>query len=115
MIRSIRHGMLAMFVLAGVNVHASAEQTIPVTPTTVGTNLDALRAYLRGKSAIEFVTTFEASYAASDDNVRGKAHVVFSRPNMFRVEADAANDSYVLVSDGSVLTIYDAKRRQYAE
>ena len=115
MIHPIRYGILAILILAGVNFHASAEQAIPATPSTVGTNLDALRAYLRGKSAIEFVTTFEASFAASDDNVRGKAHVVFRRPNMFRIEADAANNSFVLVSDGSVLTIYDARRRQYAE
>jgi hypothetical protein len=116
MSRCVEHAMVTMLVLASLSgLTASAENKASVAPATAHANLDSLRRYLNEKSDIEFVTTFEAAYAASDDNVRGKAQVIFRRPNLFRVEAVAANDSYVFVSDGAVLTIYDARKKQYAE
>src|SRR4051794_17704163 len=94
---------------------AVAEQATQMTTPASRADLDELRAYLKRNSAIEFETTFAASDAASDDNVKGKAHFVFRRPNMFRIEAEAANESYVYVSDGTSMTIYDTRRKLFSQ
>ena len=46
---------------------------------------------------------------------RGTAHFVIGRANLLRVEITAPNFSYLLVSDGDVLTIYNQIINKYAQ
>lgn len=43
----------------------------------------------------------------------GAANFFIGRPNLLRVKLSGSDFSYLIVSDGKVLTIYDGKKRKY--
>lgn len=73
----------------------------------------ALSEYLRS-NPLDFQTTFNAQDASLGAS-RGSAHFFIERPNLLRVEVSAPAFSYLLISDGTVFTIYDRNKRKYAQ
>ena len=66
-------------------------------------------------SPLEFQTSFEARSDILGLGLRGSVRVLLLRPNLFRMETTSARSSYVLISDGKVLTIYDPRKREFAQ
>jgi hypothetical protein len=65
-------------------------------------------------NAIQFSTTYSAQNVALGSS-RGIAHFFVERPNLLHIEFSGSGFSYLMTSDGKILTIYDAKTRKYAQ
>jgi len=65
-------------------------------------------------NALDFETSFDAS---SDGNelYRGKGHFIIHQPNALRADIELKSASYLVISDGTVLTIYDPQQKKYAQ
>lgn len=63
-------------------------------------------------SPLDFRTSFVAQ---SDTPLRGSLQFLIQRPNLFRIESVVERDSYVIVSDGQVMTIYVPKEKKFAQ
>jgi len=63
---------------------------------------------------LDFETAFDAS---SDGNelYRGKGHFLIQRPNDLRAEITLGHNTYLIISDGTVLTIYDEQQHKYSQ
>ena len=72
-----------------------------------------LSEYLR-EDALDFTTSY-VSQNRSLGTSRGSAHFVIGRANLLRVEITAPNFSYLLVSDGDVLTICNQIISKYTQ
>jgi outer membrane lipoprotein-sorting protein len=59
-----------------------------------------------GSNALDFQTTFDAR-SETVGTVRGSVHFLIQRPNFFRIEGTAGHTTFVLVSDGQTMTIYN--------
>jgi hypothetical protein len=69
--------------------------------------------YLKN-NAIQFSTTYSAQNVALGSS-RGIAHFFVERPNLLHIEFSGSGFSYLMTSDGKILTIYDEKTRKYAQ
>jgi hypothetical protein len=61
---------------------------------------------------------FQTSYDSRNTSLgasRGSAKFFVARPNLLRVELSGNGFSYLIVSDGKLFTIYDEKKRKYAQ
>ena len=67
-----------------------------------------------GSDPLDFQTTI-VSRDEYLGTVRGKAHFVIRRPNAFRIEGSLGRASYILVSDGQTMTIYNPHEQKFAE
>ncbi len=72
-----------------------------------------LRDYLVSKP-LDFQTTFVA-HSDTLGTLRGSLHFLVQRPNLFRIESSSGHGSYVVISDGKVMTIYKPKDEKYAQ
>lgn len=70
-----------------------------------------LRDYL-DNNPLDFKTSF---VVGGDAPFRGSMQFFIQRPNLFRVESTIAHRSYVIVSDGQVMTIYVPKDKKFAQ
>ena len=105
----------AMFATTGL---AQVEIPTPSPQATTASGEPAavfsrLRDYLVSKP-LDFQTTF---VARSDTlgTLRGTLHFLVQRPNLFRIESSSGHGSYVVISDGKVMTIYKPKDLKYAQ
>ena len=69
--------------------------------------------YLKS-SPLDFETSFDAR-SQGDELYRGTAHFLIRRPNLLRIETSSGDRSYVVISDGKVLTIYNPHLRKFAQ
>ena len=69
--------------------------------------------YLKN-NAIQFVTSYDAQ-SISLGSSRGSARFYVERPNLLRIELSGDGFSYLMTSDGKVFTIYDEKKKKYAQ
>jgi hypothetical protein len=69
--------------------------------------------YLRN-NAIQFTTTYDAKNLSLGAS-RGTARFYIERPNLLHIDLSGNGFSYVMTSDGKVLTIYDEKTKKYAQ
>ncbi len=69
--------------------------------------------YLKN-NPLDFETSFNAT---SDGNelYSGTGHFLIQRPNQLHAEITLAGGSYLVISDGTILTIYDTKRHKYSQ
>lgn len=72
-----------------------------------------LNDYLRS-SDVQFQTSYDSRNTSLGAS-RGTARFFVARPNLLRVELSGSGFSYLIVSDGTVFTIYDEKKRKYAQ
>ena len=72
-----------------------------------------LRDYVKS-NPIDFETSFNAQTQGTE-LFKGKAHFLIRQPNLLRVETSAGERSYLIVSDGKILTIYSPRQRKYAQ
>lgn len=66
------------------------------------------------KNPVDFETSFDAQ---SDGNelYRGKGHFIIRQPNALRADTTLGHNTYVVVSDGSVLTIFNPQDKRYSQ
>lgn len=69
--------------------------------------------YLKNNS-IQFTTSYDAQNISLGSS-RGTAHFYVERPNLLRIELSGDGFSYLMTSDGKVFTIYDEKKKKYAQ
>jgi hypothetical protein len=65
-------------------------------------------------NAIEFTTSYDAQNVSIGAS-RGQAHFYIEHPNLLRIELSGNGFSYLMISDGKLLTIYDEKAKRYAQ
>jgi hypothetical protein len=72
-----------------------------------------LRDYLK-KGPLDFETSFDAR-SQGTELYRGLVHFIVSQPNLLRIEASSGDRSFILISDGKLLTIYNPGLHKYAQ
>jgi outer membrane lipoprotein-sorting protein len=72
-----------------------------------------LRDYLVS-NPLDFQTTFTAR-SDTLGTLQGTLHFLVQRPNLFRIESSSGHGSYVVISDGKVMTIYKPRDQKYAQ
>src|SRR6185503_19546573 len=72
-----------------------------------------LRDYVKS-SPLDFETSFDARMLG-DELYRGSSHFLIWQPNLVRIETNSGNRSYLTVSDGKVMTIYNPRQRKSAQ
>ena len=72
-----------------------------------------LRDYVKS-SPLDFETSFDARMLG-DELYRGSSHFLIRQPNLVRIETDSGNRSYLTISDGKVMTIYNPRQRKFAQ
>jgi len=109
---SVFTGMIATTCLAQVEPSAPSSQVTAASgePAAV---FGRLRDYLVSKP-LDFQTTFTA-HSDTLGTLRGALHFLVQRPNLFRIESSSGHASYVVISDGKVMTIYKPKDQKYAQ
>jgi hypothetical protein len=83
------------------------------TSSDPGGVLQRLHDYLKS-SPLDFETSFDARMQG-DELFRGSVHFLIGRPNLLRIETNSGRNSYVVISDGKVMTIYDPRQRKFAQ
>ncbi len=83
------------------------------TPSEPAATFGRLRDYLVSKP-LDFQTTFVA-HSDTLGTLQGSLHFLVQRPNLFRIESSSGHGSYVVISDGKVMTIYKPKEGKYAQ
>jgi hypothetical protein len=63
---------------------------------------------------LDFESTFDAS-SDGNDLYHGKAHFIVRQPNDLRAEITLENSTYLVISDGTILTIYDPQQKKYSQ
>lgn len=69
--------------------------------------------YLKN-NAIDFTTSYKAQNVSLGSS-QGAGHFYVTHPNLLRIELTGADFSYLMTSDGKVFTIYDKKKKKYAQ
>ncbi len=95
-----------------------AESAVPQTADEAAAD-DTRQAFARlddylKNNAIQFTTSYDAQNVSLGAS-RGNGHFYVERPNLLRIELSGAGFSYLMISDGKVFTIYDEKKRKYAQ
>jgi hypothetical protein len=108
--------MLASVCLA----QAQTEPSKNAPPNSGGTvsnevrgTFDRLKNYI-ANNPLDFDTSFNAR-ADGNELYRGSIHFLLRQPNLLRAEASYGEASYVVVSDGTVMTIYNPAQRKYSQ
>jgi hypothetical protein len=103
--------LLAFSFLALItNASAPAGAGIDGAAQTAFQNLDA---YLQN-NPLDFETSFDAS-SGGNELYRGKGHFIIHQPNALRADITLAHGSYLVTSDGQILTIYNPQQKKYAQ
>lgn len=79
----------------------------------VRATFERLNNYIKS-NPLDFETSFEAR-AGGDELYRGSIHFLLSQPNLLRAEASYGEASYLVVSDGTVMTIYSPAQKKYSQ
>ena len=77
--------------------------------------LRAFRSYMETEPEMNFQTTFRASSTLLDTKSQGTAEFVTKLPNLLRASMKGSGNTYQYVSDGTLLTIYNARSNEYAD
>jgi outer membrane lipoprotein-sorting protein len=105
--------MLTMTCVAQDQPQPSTPLETTPAPRGIGATFRLLRDHLRG-SPLDFQTSFTAE-SDLHGTMQGKSHFLIQQPNLFRIETASGDDTYVAISDGRVMTIYNPKERKFAE
>ena len=74
---------------------------------------ERLNNYIKS-NPLDFETTFEAR-AGGDELYRGSVHFLLRQPNQLRAEASFGEATYLVISDGTVMTIYNPQQRKFSQ
>ncbi|AGK59529.1 periplasmic protein-like protein [Hyphomicrobium denitrificans 1NES1] len=96
--------------LAENGIPKATDQAVEDDTRKAFTHLDD---YLKN-NAIKFTTSYDAQ-SISLGTSRGAARFYVERPNLLRLELSGDGFSYLMISDGKVFTIYDEKKKKYAQ
>jgi outer membrane lipoprotein-sorting protein len=105
--------MFAMTCLAQDQPQPPTSLEATPAPRGIGATFRLLHDHLRG-SPLDFQTSFTAE-SDLHGTIQGKSHFLIQQPNLFRIETASGDDTYVAISDGRVMTIYNPKERKFAE
>jgi outer membrane lipoprotein-sorting protein len=78
-----------------------------------GSGLQSIADYLVS-NPLDFQTTFTAR-SDTLGTLQETLHFLVQRPNLFRIESSSGHGSYVVISDGKVMTIYKPRDQKYAQ
>lgn len=79
------------------------------------TTFKNLNAYITS-NPLDFETTFSSRSGVIDtDLLNGKSHFVMVQPNLMRLDSTSSKGSFLVISDGKTLTIFDKKNGRYAQ
>jgi len=118
--RSLLYPLVA-WILASPSLAQDQTETPKFAPSDLATSASGepdaifkrLHDYLKS-SPLAFETSFDAR-SQGDELYRGSAHFLIRQPNLLRIETSSGDRSYVVISDGKVLTIYNPHLRKYAQ
>jgi outer membrane lipoprotein-sorting protein len=65
-------------------------------------------------NTLDFKTSVD-SRSETLGTMRGSVHYLIKRPNLFRIDGSIGGDTYALVSDGQVMTIYNAGEQRFTD
>ena len=82
-------------------------------PSEVVVIFKRLQDYMKS-SPLDFETSFDAR-ADGDELFRGSVHFLIRQPNRLRAESSFGDASYLVISDGTVMTIYNPKQRKFSQ
>ena len=112
---------LAAWMLASTCVAQAQTESPKLAPSDLAANassepgvmLKRLHDYVKS-SPLDFETSFDARMQG-DELFRGSVHFLISRPDLLRIETNSGRNSYVVISDEKVMTIYDPRQRKFAQ
>ncbi len=83
------------------------------TSVTTKATFKKLDDYLQN-NALDFETAFNAT---ADGNAlyRGTGHFIMQQPNALRADTNLQGNTYLVISDGSALTIYNQRQKKYSQ
>jgi outer membrane lipoprotein-sorting protein len=105
--------MFAMTCLAQDQPQPPTSLGATSAPRGIGATFRLLRDHLRG-GPLDFQTSFTAE-SDLHGTMQGKSHFLIQQPNRFRIETASGDDTYVAISDGRVMTIYNPRERKFSE
>ena len=118
-IRSCRSALVCLSIALMLPPATRAAEAAPPAPSPATTETESTyRAQFVQLSEYLSENALETSYVSQNRSLgtsRGTAHFVIGRPNLLRVEITAPNFSYLLISDGDVLTIYNQIINNYTQ
>jgi len=85
----------------------------PDGPKEIGATFKELRKYFRA-NPLDFRTSFTAN-SGFRRTIQGSTHFLIQEPNLFRIETTSGDDTYVAISDGRVMRIYNPREQKFAE
>ena len=109
-------GLLCAWIFAATSVAQAESPTASPPGTSAPASTEATFARLRDY-IVAHPLDFKTSFVAHSDTLgtmRGSLHFLVQRPNLFRIESSYGRGSYVVTSDGKVMTIYRPEEEKYA-
>jgi outer membrane lipoprotein-sorting protein len=91
---------------------AQPEATPPANSDETRAVFERLKSFI-GKNSLDFKTSFVAQSRTRP--TRGTVHFLIKRPNSFRIEGASGISGFALVSNGKVMTIYNAEEHRFTE
>jgi hypothetical protein len=109
--KSVLTVVLTCATWAGSSVAANCE---PVAGDATAA-FSKLAAYLSG-NPLDFETSFSSRSAILDTGfLKGKARIIAAQPNLLRLDTTGSKGSFLVISDGTTLTILDRSSNKYAQ
>ena len=93
--------------------NAPPPNSAAAVPDEVRSTFARLQNYIQNKP-LDFDSSFEAR-ADGDELYRGSIHFLLSQPNLLRAQASYGQASYLIVSDGTVMTIYNPAQKKFSQ
>ena len=106
---SFRLLVYPILALTFLNTGFAQAQTSDATKAT----FNKLDTYLQS-NPLDFETTFNAT-ADGNELYRGQGHIIMRQPNALRAETTLQGNTYLVISDGSVLSIYNEHQKKYSQ
>jgi hypothetical protein len=113
--------LLVAWMLASPSIAQAQTEPPKLAPSDLATSASSepvvifkrLHDYLKS-SPLDFGTSFDAR-TQGEELYRGSAHFLIRQPNLLRIETSSGHRSYIAISDGKVLTIYNPHERKFAQ
>jgi hypothetical protein len=109
--KSVLAVVLTCTTLSGVAGSASSE---PASDDPMAA-FTKLAAYISA-NPLDFETSFSSRSAILDTEfLNGKARIIAAQPNLLRLDTTSSKGSFLVISDGTTLTILDRSSNKYAQ
>ncbi len=90
-----------------------ADNTAAAPSSAALATFQRLDSYLQS-NPLDFETTFNAT-SGGNELYKGSGHFLIRRPNQLHAEMTLGQNTYVVISDGTVMTIANPQQKQYSQ